>query len=369
MKVYYLTLEGISSTVFESQVWGFKKRLEQQNIQVKLIIGQKLKARVKLKKLLSLIKNPEVKFILLPETVNHLKTAQKTALLFKNETNIILHCRNTEAAYVGILVKELLPDKTVQVLYDVRGYVEGEADFFNKPIKKKLYEKLNDKLFKSDIYFNFVSKELFDIYNQKYSVPLDKSIFCNSAYDDVIFQFISKEKEAQNTPPRVLYVGGNQSYQKIDEIISAFLKRKDVELTVVTSKKIQKKATTANIQFKHGLTPSQINNLASSFDYGIIYRDNQLFNQIATPTKISEYWGKGLKVIAINSAGAYTNLIKQNKKLGIYIESIDKIETIQLSKVLEDNQHYIAQYAKENLSQTANLKKYLSHYKKMLKPQ
>lgn len=365
MKVYYLTLEGISSTVFESQVWAFKNRLEQQSIQVKLIIGQKLKAKIGVKKFLSLIKSPTVKFISLPDKISHFKTAKKVAHLLKNESNIILHCRNIEAAYVGLLVKQELSNKTVQVLYDVRGFVEGEADFFNKPIKENMYEKLHGKLFKSDIYFNFVSKELFELYNQKYSVSLDKSIFCNSAYDDAVFQFVPKDKENQNTPSKVLYVGGNQAYQKIDEIVNVFSKRKDVELTVVTSKKLQKKVAAANIQFEHGLTPSQINHLADSFDYGIIYRDDELFNQIATPTKVSEYWGKGLKVIAINSAGAYTNLIKQNKRLGIYLGSIEEVETVELSKILFNDRQYIARYAKDNVSQTANLKKYLAHYKKM----
>lgn len=236
MKVFYLTLEGISSTVFESQVLAYTQKLQQQDVAVKLIIGQKLKARISLRKFFELLQDVSVRFLFLWPSFQYKNIAKGVSKRIGNEQELILHCRNIEAAYVGLLVKQSNTNKKIEVLYDVRGYVEGEAAYFNNEQKNQTYKKLNNILFKSEIYYNFVSEALYRLYAKEYTIPEGNVIFCNSAYDDAVFKLQEKKEERKNII-KILYVGGNQSYQKLGDIAKAFKNRNDMNITIVTSKK------------------------------------------------------------------------------------------------------------------------------------
>jgi hypothetical protein len=364
MNLYYLTLEGISSTVFESQVLGLKKRLDNSNINMTLVIGQKFKSRIAPIKFLSLWVQKSVSFIFLGSIIDHKKIAVRLERKIKCDS-LIIHCRNIEAAYVGLLVKDI-SQKNIKVIYDVRGYVEGEKIFFNEPNRERLFRELNNRLFNSDIYFSFVSKELFNIYRSTYKINENNVIFCNSAYDDSIFSLPDHNHSANtNELVKILFVGGNQLYQKTQEIIKVIEKRPELELTVITSKKINISLSGTNIKLISDLTQSEINLLADDFDYGIIYRDGQVFNNVATPTKVSEYFGKGLRIIAINSAGAYTDLIANNKLFGNVVNSERELLTLDLEKTSFEQKKAINLFAINNLSLSNNLEKYIGLYKKI----
>ncbi len=364
MNLYYLTLEGISSTVFESQVLSLKKRLDNRKINTKLIIGQKIKSRIPPIKFLNLWIQKSVSFIFLGPLIDHKKIAISLEHKIKSDS-LIIHCRNIEAAYVGLLIKEI-SQKNIKVIYDVRGYVEGEKAFFNEPNRERLFRKLNKRLFNSDIHFSFVSKELYNIYKKTYKIIEDRVVFCNSAYDDSIFSVPSQNDSSKtNDLVKIIFVGGNQLYQKIQEIINVIKKRPEVELTVITPNKLNISLNGTNIKLISDLTQSEINLLADDFDYGIIYRDGQVFNNVATPTKVSEYFGKGLRIIAINSAGAYTDLIANNKLFGNVVNSEKELLTLDLEKTSFEQKKAINLFAFNNLSLSNNLEKYIDLYKKL----
>lgn len=331
MKIFYLTTEGISSTVFESQVFALKKRLELNGLHPTLVVGQKLKARISIRKLWSLFNDKSNKIIFINEKIHHQAIANKIAKFIESHNEVILHCRNMDAAYIGFLIKKQLKYKNIQVLYDVRGYLEGEAEYFNDQHLKTNIQEIHKILFGADIYYNFVSRELFDLYSNDFFINKGRVIFCNSAYDDQAFD-LNNNSIINNNSINILYIGGNQSYQKIEEIINVLKNRKDISLTVVTKKRIDKKSKAENIKYLSNLTPNQINKLSDECDYGIIYRTNEMFNEVATPTKVTEYWGKGLKVIAVNSAGAYTKTILRDNRLGIIVGSENELLNIPLQK-------------------------------------
>lgn len=363
MNIYYLTLEGITSTVFESQVLSLKKRLDKEQIDVNLLIGQKYKSRIPLIKFFKLWIKSSVSFWFLKNGINHDKIAARLLRKIKGN-NIIIHCRNIEAAYVGLLLMGKT-NKRIQIIYDVRGYVEGEKIFFNEPIRERLFKELNETLFNSDINFSFISKELYNVYNNIYNIDERKVIFCNSAYDDSIFYLTNESIAVKTSLIKILFVGGNQLYQKTLNIIKIIEKRPDVELTVITPKRINITLTGKNIKLLNGLSQKEINVLANDFDYGIIYRDNQIFNAVATPTKVAEYLGKGLRVIAINSAGSYTDFISNNELFGKVVGSEKELLKLKLDKTSIDQKKAINLFAVKNLSLSNNLEKYIDLYKKL----
>jgi len=361
--IYYFTVEGISSSVFESQVYAYVTSLRANNIPVNLIIGQRYKARISLKKLLRLRGESNTQVMFLPQQLNYAKQAKRLAKQLPEKNLAVLHCRNIEAAYIGWLVQQ--QKENIRVLYDVRGYTEDENKYFGdqKGITKS--ERINEELFHAPIFFNFVSERLHTLYENKYQVEIVNYSICASAYNDTIFKpNLTKDIDASEKL-KVVFVGGSQAYQKIESFVELLEEQSNVEFTVVTNKKVNiPKAKTT--RFLSGLTPKEVSKLLDSMDYGILYRSNEAFNEVATPTKIAEYWGKGLKVIAINSAGAYTPIIKNNPFLGYVFKDEKTYLNSKLSKVKTVEKMKIAEFAKANYSLSANYMKYMLLYNSLI---
>lgn len=357
--IYYFTVEGISSSVFESQVYAYVSRLRFEKIPTNLIIGQRYKARVSFKKLFRLSREKNTKFLLLPLELNYNKTANKLLRTIPENKKTILHCRNIEAAYIGLLAQK--KNKNIQLIYDVRGYVEEEASYFNDLKKADIYKRLHQELFEAPIYFNFVSEKLKQAYEDKYRIDFKNYTICVSAYNDQIFNFSCNENI--HSIPKVVFVGGNQSYQKIDSMVELIQKHGKIHFTIITNKKLLQIKSRKNLKLLYGLTQQEVAKELESMDYGILYRSKEAFNEVATPTKIAEYWGKGLKVIAINSAGAYTSIIQQNSILGDVIENEEAFLRTEFKIQKKASKEKIAKIAKENYSLTSNMKKYKELYK------
>src|SRR5699024_11153113 len=184
-------------------------------------------------------------------------------------------------------------------------------------------------------------------------------------YNDTIFKPNLNNDIDSVEKTKVVFVGGSQSYQKIEALVTLLEKQDNVEFTVVTNKKIRVPMA-KKTKFLSGLTPNEVSKVLDSMDYGILYRGGEVFNQEATPTKIAEYWGKGLKVIAINSAGAYTSIIKSNSLLGYVFEDEKSYLKFKLPRVTTAEQKEIASFAKANYSLSANYMKYMLLYNALI---
>lgn len=361
--IYYFTVEGISSSVFESQVYAYVSSLRENNIPVKLIIGQRYKARVSIKKLFKLRQEANTQFMFLPQQLNYTRQAKRLAKRLPDKKMAILHCRNIEAAYIGWLVQQ--QKQNIRVLYDVRGYVEDEMRYFNDLKELKKYKEINKELFHAPIFFNFVSERLRKVYEEEYQTEIKNYSICVSAYNDTIFKPYLPENLDSTEKPKLVFVGGSQSYQKIESLVNMLEKQGTMDFTVVTNKKINM-PNAKTTKFLSGLTPMEVSKVLDTMDYGILYRSSEAFNEVATPTKIAEYWGKGLKVIAINSAGAYTPIIKEKPFLGSVFADEKSYLNSELFKIKTAEKKQIASFAKEKYSLAANYMKYMLLYHALL---
>lgn len=361
--IFYFTVEGISSSVFESQVYAYVSSLRKNNIPVKLIIGQRYKARASIKKLSRLSREANTQFLFLPQNLNYSKQAKRLAKRLPDKQPAILHCRNIEAAYIGWLIQQQKPN--IRVLYDVRGYVEDEMRYFDDLKGAKHYAEVNKELFHAPIFFNFVSERLRKVYEEEYQIEIKNYSTCVSAYNDTIFKPYLTEEINLAEKPKLVFVGGSQSYQKIESLVAMIEKQGTMDFTVVTNKKVHI-PNAKTTKFLSGLTPMEVSKVLDTMDYGILYRSSEPFNEVATPTKISEYWGKGLKVIAINSAGAYTPIIKENPFLGSVFADENEYLNSELFKIETAEKKKIAAYAKANYSLSANYMKYMLLYNALL---
>lgn len=358
--IVYFTVEGISSSVFESQVYAYISRLRATEAKVSLIVGQRYKARIKLRRLWSLIKEKDTKILALPVHLNYEKTANRLIKILPTNTNLILHCRNPEAAYIGYLAKKHCPN--IQVLYDVRGWIEEELKYFNDTQELERIHMIHKELFSAPIYYNFVSTNLKEAYEQLYNQKFSNYSICVSAYNDEFFRFKPKIKRTEEV--NFVFVGGNQSYQQIDKLESLVGTQDNLKLYIITHRSLNR-SNTKQVTYYHGMSQLEVSEKLDEMDYGIIYRTKETFNQVATPTKIAEYWGKGLAVIGIGSAGAYTQHIEANPFLGDVFKSPEDFKQQKWSKLNMEQRKQIADFAFDEVSHAANIKKYRKLYNQM----
>lgn len=360
-KVYYLTTEGVTSSVFVSQVYNYVLKMKNK-VDIELFVIQNLKSRFRVSNFAYLFKRS---LTFLPSVLGK-KLITNIMLRKINNCNyscVILHCRNPEAAYYGLLLKSL-SKKSIRVVYDVRGYPEGEHHEDNNLGKAKYFKDLNSKLFRKVKYYNFVSSNLYNLYSEKYKIN-GSHIICPSAYDEE--KFFIKEKVNNSLKDNnigVVFIGGNQFYQNIEKIIDSVKDIKNINLLIITHKKLKYDASSiTNLNFKFNLTSKQIRKECEGYDYGILWREKKSFNNVATPTKVGEYWGMGMKLIAVNSACSFEKTLKKNKKLG------DLIDEDNLKDYLKKLEHlniydkiYINNYSIEHVSMSSNTEKYYKFY-------
>lgn len=360
-KIIFITTEGITSSVYKSQVIGLVKSFIKKKYESIAIVRQSLKVNWRIF-LQNIFDNNKKIFIDLLKTKNtNKRIADYVTKTFKG-SKLVLICRNPEALEIGLIVKNYNTDITL--IYDLRGAVEEEQEFFNNFEKAAYFRKINKKAFaRSDVFFNFISTELREYYENIYGIPLNnKSIICPSAADINELQTIKKkETNLKKKKPKVIYIGGVQAYQNIDKIIENFSRA--CELTIILTKELDFQAKNKNFKLYINLSRQKIHNIAAEMDYGIIWRDDTTFNKVATPTKISEYWAFGLKVLAINNAGSFTSNIKANAKLGKVLEEDNIQEQINSLQANNDDSDFLIKYVRKNFSIDKNVDKYINFLK------
>jgi hypothetical protein len=323
-QILFITTEGITSSVYKSQVKGFCEQLAQKGYIVHILILQNLYSNwLSCNHIERNMHCNVYYFPYLGEVIRNLseKFLVKKAVdlsYFSENTTVI--CRNPEATLLGEKIKKI--NKKVTLIYDVRGASEEEHLYVGSPVRAEYFEHLNRRAFEGDLfYYNFISVELLRYYEKKYNVCLDdKSIISPSVVDLDKFH-ISDSKRVAKKNPAYLYIGGTQRYQNLDKIISTF---KNEELHCVLTKKPNFNIP-SNVFVYINKTQDEIVEISSHCDFGVIWRDNLDFNRVSTPTKVTEYWALGLKVFAINNAGSFTSLLVNNPQLGLVVDETELV--------------------------------------------
>ncbi len=131
-----------------------------------------------------------------------------------------------------------------------------------------------------------------------------------------------KSKVNQNTDSeiiKVVYSGGTgpwQSFEKVVDLLDDLMKRQsNVEAVFLTKENevlgsFLKKypARSSRKWVKHEEVAAIINQC----DYGILLRENNITNKVASPVKFAEYLNAGLKVLISPNIGDFSEFAAQN---------------------------------------------------------
>lgn len=343
MKLIYICARDVS--VYESQVLALLSYMYSRGIDVTLLQGFKDEYEKKtVERKLNSYSYINVKWVHLGKNLPH-KEGEKERILFDAITSIpnyqkaILHIRG---AYTCYLVKKVFKQKKVfvPILFDNRGLEIEEHKYAAS--KGTLYQKIihtfyryysaytNKKLYASDGYPMFitsVSPLINDYLKSHYShcsypmffhpnIAGSQFVYTKSGRNEIR----NKMGYSENDVIAVCSTNGNAVWQRDSLTIKALV---DLGIKVINLSSYDphiKGCTTIKVRF------SEMPKFLSAADIAVLWRDDTLMNNAASPSKFSEFAAMGLYVIHNDSVLVASNYIRNNKA-GCIVTEIEKIPT------------------------------------------
>ena len=164
--------------------------------------------------------------------------------------------------------------------------------------------------------------------------------------------------------PTFLYSGNTSGWQCFPQIVALFKRIKetmipDAELKIYSGNKqevqeeLDKQGVKAEIKYVHY---TKLNEEIKKIKYGFLIREDNVVNNVATPTKMSSYLGNGIIPIYSDVIGDFKEVldnVRYTVPLGVNYEGLDKLlilesQTILSSDVKDDFKQVFNQYYNED---------------------
>ena len=183
-----------------------------------------------------------------------------------------------------------------------------------------------------------ISQQMQSFYEQKYHLKISNAFLMpcyNSFYlDETVFR-----NQNKFSTPSFVYVGGMQKWQCVEDIVKLYAaieaQLPDAKLYIYTK---DEQAANVYMQQYHVknyeiqfVQPDQLDDALKDKKYGFVLREDIPINQVATPTKLSNYTANGL--IPIYS-GCLDSFARIGAELGIGI-CVDK-NNIDMSRLIDE---------------------------------
>ncbi|MFL7042667.1 glycosyltransferase [Vibrio cyclitrophicus 1F53] len=229
-----------------------------------------------------------------------------------------------------------------------RVYLQKES--IRKTIKLNILKWIERAYLRKCDHIFVVSEELKKHYKDNYGIKCEKiDVVPNCIYEIQNSNVISNESKLQReklsdqykTRDRMLFVyaGGIGVYHKVKEIVDwhqEYLTDLGDLLLLIPENYVLKDITWLNVNSNKSVIVKQVkhkyvSDFLSIADFGIIFRDDDLLNIVADPTKVPEYLSEDLNILHTSSVKTVPNN-KSNISLGNFndLYNIDKA-TLTLS--------------------------------------
>ena len=182
-----------------------------------------------------------------------------------------------------------------------------------------------------------VSKYQFEHYNKKYSLHLSEdNYFVMPCFNTRLNEegFTIRGKYEHNT---FCYAGGMQAWQGVDYIFKMFSEletkyQENLFLKIFTKDLEATKELLSQYPIKNytvqSVTPEELDKEMSKCKFGFILREDNIINNVATPTKLSAYLANGVIPIYTSSIRSYKDLADKFSYL-CCLDGIDDIEPVE----------------------------------------
>ena len=307
----------------------------------------------------------------------------------KGSDRVVIFSRMLYGKEIKILKR--LSSKEIVFIYDARGAskAEHEYDLTKKGMNKVQLQKLlnhiseveRDAVVNADRIF-CVSNVLMKYLSQEYGVNEDKFFIYPCLSDSNKFYFSQtlrenmREKLGYNPSAHVyLYSGGlKNKYHLVGETLEFLnnVAKNDMEARFLFLSKddYDENELLKDYSYLKGkitvrcVPNEEVVNYLNAADFGLLFRDNVIMNNVASPSKFAEYILCGLPTIISEGVGDYSELcVKEN--LGIKIKDF-KLTEADANRLIENDfsREKIAFFGSRNLSKQSRLPQILMEFKR-----
>ena len=307
----------------------------------------------------------------------------------KGSDRVVILSRMLYGKEIKILKR--LSSKEIVYIYDARGAskAEHEYDLTKKGMNKVQLQKLlnhiseveRDAVVNADRIF-CVSNVLMKYLSQEYGVNEDKFFIYPCLSDSNKFYYSQtlrenmREKLGYNSSTHVyLYSGGlKNKYHLVGETLE-FLNNvakndKEARFLFLSKDEYDENELLKDYSYLKGkitvrcVPNEEVVNYLNAADFGLLFRDNVIMNNVASPSKFAEYILCGLPTIISEGVGDYSELcVKEN--LGIKIKDF-KLTEADANRLIENDfsREKIAFFGSQNLSKQSRLPQILMEFKR-----
>lgn len=372
-KLIYVSISG-----FESQVLNPLKEVEKSKIfdTITLLVGEKDDA--KYTDLLEKNQGTDIEIIRFKKYPNyHFYTgAQSTEFkrIFSNDLsdNSIIHIRGDFFALAIKKAVKKLKYNNVKIVSDVRGASYEETQIYGKSkfpfYQFKLYQqKKNRNLLRfNNDYISCVSQKL-----KEYVVGNSKmdpnKVFINHCIAGGQFNYSKEIRDTyrnklgvNDTDVLFLFMtGGNSNWQNTDEVINSIADRGYKILNLSKKEIIHKNVINLFVPYR------EVHKYLNASDIGVIWRNDDVVNNVACPIKFSEYACCGLPIVANNGVDIINNYISKTG-FGLTIKNFTDITDENVKKLISFDRNEINKYASSLFSLKVISDRYIAMYKEIL---
>ena len=362
------------SSVFSSQVIEYLKELKKKDFfsEIILLVGIRKKNDIKL---VPLEECSEFKVLFFKRYANYslYKRIQQIELaktLNKLlEDNTIVHVRTESLSRALYPIIKKSHHTNIKLIADVRGAVYEETLLYKKlkpvlfQLKLQQHKKNLKSLGKNTDAISCVSSRLKEYIIERTAIEKD-SVFVNHCLAGKNFSYSEKiRKEYRDKmgikEKEVLFLfssGGDANWQNTTSTISN-IADKGYKILNLSRQNIEQK-NVINLFVPYNEVPKYLN----AVDIAVIWRKNDIVNNVASPVKFSEYVCLGLPVIA-NDGVCLINEYIDKTKFGKIINNFDEINDDLISELLKSDRKEISDHAFNHFSYNAILDQYLLIYK------
>ncbi len=365
------------SSVFSSQVIEYLNELKKKDFfsEIYLLVGIRKKDDIKLVPMKAC---SELKVLFFKRYANyHLYKKIQQIELSKTlnkllKDNTIIHLRNESLSKIVYPIIKNSKQKNVKIVTDVRGASYEEWLFYKKSKSLLFYLKIyqhkrNMKGLNANTdLISCVSDKLKEYVIERTPIEEDR-VFVNHCLAGKNFSYSEKiRKEYRDKmgikKNEVLFLfssGGDGNWQNTTSTITNIADKGYKILNL--SRQIIEQKNVINLFVPYEEVPKYLN----AVDIAVIWRKNDIVNNVASPVKFSEYVCLGLPVIA-NDGVCLINDYIDKTNFGKIINKFDDIDDELINHLMKLNKSAITDYTYSHFSSHAIINNYLSMYKKLL---
>jgi len=272
-------------------------------------------------------------------------------------------CRGPFATWIALRMRDRGLVK--KVCFDGRGAYAAEWEEYriidNDALIAQFRPLENEAVNKSDFRLA-VSNALVAHWRERYRYSDNAHVVIPCTLGRDVLSVAGPAKLRKENIVRIVYSGSTAGWQSFDLLKGLLTRTLDAQPHVHVLFLSKRDANNSALEAAYPgrvevkwLDHAQVARALAECDYGIMVRERTITNAVASPTKFAEYLSNGLKVIASEGLGDFSELVRQHD-LGIVLGDGDTLPGLVPVSAAEKER--LVRFARERFSKTAYDREY-----------